>query len=465
MIRRLLPAFYRPHHCCVADAAPHRRSLPDPGRARSASTSTSGCLPRPGARAAGAGIGSISTKARSPNSGSGRGRATRLATIADRLTRAGRRSGRLRYAVSRARPACRRSRARRQEPPGVDPATLPDYDAIFADSADAAPLDPRLLAAPGRTAPLPGRREGRASRCPAPIPSASIPYLTGVAAPLPALRDAARGPRRRSASTPSHRPRRYGGCRWSGPMAATCSRRCRSKPSASRFGDSLRVVVFGDTAAAGLCRGRAGEASSPCRRPRAATSGSTTAGPTRDCTISGQGPARPRLPPLRRPTIARPDRPHRHLGERPARSPQHDAGRQRAGRLDPRAGDRADPLRHLPHPRPTGSRASRSLGFLLLGAAAGAAWCCAWADRRACSPAPLLVAGVGGSPGGCSPSAVGADGRSELSARRPDCSSISALIFFQLPHHRRRQAADPPGLRLLRRALAARPRSSATATG
>lgn len=75
--------------------------------------------------------------------------------------------------------------------PGVDATSLPDYDAIFAASLSRTPSILGFSRTPDGQL-LSGAAKGGFAVS-GPDPSASIPYLTGVAAPLPALRDAAPG--------------------------------------------------------------------------------------------------------------------------------------------------------------------------------------------------------------------------------------------------------------------------------
>ncbi len=75
--------------------------------------------------------------------------------------------------------------------PGVDPAGLPDYDALFAASLASSPSILGFSRTPtGR--PLGGSPKSTFAVS-GPDPKEAIPFLTGVAAPLPALREAARG--------------------------------------------------------------------------------------------------------------------------------------------------------------------------------------------------------------------------------------------------------------------------------
>ncbi len=75
--------------------------------------------------------------------------------------------------------------------PGVDPAALPDYDASFAAALGRTPSILGFARTPDAP-PLAGAAKGGFAIS-GPDPAESIPYLTGVAAPLPMLRDAAPG--------------------------------------------------------------------------------------------------------------------------------------------------------------------------------------------------------------------------------------------------------------------------------
>src|SRR5690606_25226445 len=75
--------------------------------------------------------------------------------------------------------------------PGVDAATLPDYDAIFAEALGRTPSILGFSRTPDGP-PLRGAAKAGFAIS-GPDPGEAIPYLTGVAAPLPVLRDAASG--------------------------------------------------------------------------------------------------------------------------------------------------------------------------------------------------------------------------------------------------------------------------------
>lgn len=75
--------------------------------------------------------------------------------------------------------------------PGVDAATLPDYDAIFAAALSRSPAILGFSRTPSGK-PLTGGPKGGFAIS-GPDPSERIPFLTGTAAPIPILRDAAPG--------------------------------------------------------------------------------------------------------------------------------------------------------------------------------------------------------------------------------------------------------------------------------
>ena len=77
------------------------------------------------------------------------------------------------------------------ELPGVDLKSLPDYDAIFADALANSPSILGFSRAPAGK-PITGRAKSGFAIS-GPDPKDSIPFLTGVAAPLTPLRDAAHG--------------------------------------------------------------------------------------------------------------------------------------------------------------------------------------------------------------------------------------------------------------------------------
>lgn len=135
--------------------------------------------------------------------------------------------------------------------PGVDAATLPDYDAIFAASLSHSPSILGFSRTPSGK-PLTGGPKGGFAIS-GPDPSDSIPFLTGTASPIPLLRDAAPG----LASVSLNSELSAGAVRRI-PMLWTNG--AQLFPTLSL--ESLRialgigaVVVFGDTAAEGYVDG------------------------------------------------------------------------------------------------------------------------------------------------------------------------------------------------------------------
>lgn len=182
----------------------------------------------------------------------------RLATIADRLGELG--AAAIGFDILFPEPDRMSPQRLAEELPGVDLSSLPDYDAIFAASLNRAPSILGFSRAPDGQ-PLAGAPKGGFAVS-GPDPSASIPYLTGVAAPLPVLRDAAPGLAAVSLNTElsSSAVRRL-------PMLWTNG--SQLFPTLSL--ESLRVafglsgvVVFGDTAAEGFVEGvRVGDLTIP----------------------------------------------------------------------------------------------------------------------------------------------------------------------------------------------------------
>lgn len=113
----------------------------------------------------------------------------RLATLADRLTELG--AAAIGFDVLFPEPDRMSPSRIAATLPGVDAATLPDYDAIFAQ---ALARSPSILGFSRTTSgkPLAGGPKGGFAIS-GPDPSNGIPFLTGAAAPIPILRDAARG--------------------------------------------------------------------------------------------------------------------------------------------------------------------------------------------------------------------------------------------------------------------------------
>ncbi|MBK8084493.1 MAG: adenylate/guanylate cyclase domain-containing protein [Devosia sp.] len=137
------------------------------------------------------------------------------------------------------------------EIPGVDAASLPDYDALFADALSRSPSILGFSRTPGGKPMTGGPKGGFAVS--GPDPSASIPFLTGVAAPLPMLRDAAPGLAALSLNTElsTSAVRRL-------PMLWTNGDKLFPTLSLEALRLALgigTVVVFGDTAAEGYVDG------------------------------------------------------------------------------------------------------------------------------------------------------------------------------------------------------------------
>ncbi len=173
----------------------------------------------------------------------------RLARLTDRLTELG--AAAIGFDVLFPEPD-RMSPARiAAELPGIDPSTLPDYDQVFADALSRGPAILGFSRAPsGQPLQTPPRGGFAVS---GPDPSEGVPFLTGVAAPIPMLSDAAPGLAALSLNT---------------ELSTSAVRRL---PMLWTNGDSLyptlslealrlalgigTVVVFGDTAAAGYVDG------------------------------------------------------------------------------------------------------------------------------------------------------------------------------------------------------------------
>jgi len=182
----------------------------------------------------------------------------RLATIADRLGELG--AAAIGFDILFPEPDRMSPQRLAAVLPGVDAASLPDYDAVFAAALSRTPSILGFSRTPdGR--PLSGAAKGGFAIS-GPDPSASIPYLTGAAAPLPILREAAPGLAALSLNTElsSSAVRRL-------PMLWTNG--STLFPTLSL--ESLRlafglsgVVVFGDTAEEGYVEGiRVGDLTIP----------------------------------------------------------------------------------------------------------------------------------------------------------------------------------------------------------
>ncbi|MBN9316670.1 MAG: adenylate/guanylate cyclase domain-containing protein [Devosia sp.] len=113
----------------------------------------------------------------------------RLATLTDRLTELG--AAAIGFDILFAEPDRMSPSRIAATLPGVDAAALPDYDRVFADALS---RSPSILGFSSTVAgkPLTGNPKGGFAIS-GPDPSAGLPYLPGVAAPLPLLRDAAPG--------------------------------------------------------------------------------------------------------------------------------------------------------------------------------------------------------------------------------------------------------------------------------
>ena len=182
----------------------------------------------------------------------------RLATMADRLGELG--AAAIGFDILFPEPDRMSPRSLAAALPGADAATLPDYDAAFAAALGRTPSILGFSRAPAGP-PLAGAAKGGFAVS-GPDPTAAIPYLTGVAAPLPMLRDAAPGLAALSLNTElsSSAVRRLP-MLWTngGSLFPTLSL------EALRIAFGLPgIVVFGDTAAEGYLEGvRVGEITIP----------------------------------------------------------------------------------------------------------------------------------------------------------------------------------------------------------
>jgi len=173
----------------------------------------------------------------------------RLATITDRLTELG--AAAIGFDVLFPEPD-RMSPARIAETlPGVDAATLPDYDSIFAASLA---RSPSILGFSRIDSghPMSGEPKGGIAVS-GPDPTAGLPVLVGAASPLPQLRDAAQGLAALSlnSSLAAGEVRRL-------PMLWTANGRIYPTLSIEALRIALgigAVVVMGDTAAQGYVDG------------------------------------------------------------------------------------------------------------------------------------------------------------------------------------------------------------------
>ena len=182
----------------------------------------------------------------------------RLASIADRLAELG--AAAIGFDILFPEPDRMSPRRLAADLPGVDPAALPDYDALFAAALARTPSILGFSRTPAGPS-LAGAAKGGFAVS-GPDPGASIPYLTGVAAPLPVLRQAASGLAALSLNTElsSSAVRRLP-LLWSngGTLFPTLSL------EALRIAFGLSgVVVLGDTASEGYVEGvRVGEITIP----------------------------------------------------------------------------------------------------------------------------------------------------------------------------------------------------------
>ena len=174
------------------------------------------------------------------------------------------------------------------------------------------PLDPRLLAHPGRTAAAGAAKGGFAVSGPRPERVDPLPHRRRRAA---ADSSATRRPgSAASASTPSCRPAPCGAL----PLLWTNGSTLFPTLSLEALRIALRAVGASWCSATPPRRAMSrasGWAISPSPPPRAATSGSTTAAPIPSTVDLGQGPARPQYRAAARPD-RRPHRADRHLGHR-----------------------------------------------------------------------------------------------------------------------------------------------------
>jgi adenylate cyclase len=173
----------------------------------------------------------------------------RLAAITDRLTELG--AAAIGFDVLFPEPD-RMSPARiAAELPGVDVTTLPDYDHVFADALGRAPAILGFSRAPSGQPLKAAPRGGFAIS--GPDPTDGIPFLTGVAAPISLLSDAAPGLAALSLNTElSTSAVRRLPMLWTNGEAIFPTLSLEALRLALGIGT---VVVFGDTAAAGYVEG------------------------------------------------------------------------------------------------------------------------------------------------------------------------------------------------------------------
>ncbi len=173
----------------------------------------------------------------------------RLATLADRLTELG--AAAIGFDVLFPEPDRMSPSRIAAEIPGVEAANLPDYDALFATALSRSPAILGFSRTPNGKPMTGGPKGGFAVS--GPDPTASIPFLTGVAAPLPLLREAAPGLAALSLNTElsTSAIRRL-------PMLWTNGDKLFPTLSIEALRLALgigTIVVFGDTAAEGYVEG------------------------------------------------------------------------------------------------------------------------------------------------------------------------------------------------------------------
>lgn len=173
----------------------------------------------------------------------------RLATLSDRLTELG--AAAIGFDVLFPEPDRMSPSRIAATLPGVDAATLPDYDAIFAASLSRAPAILGFSLTPAGKPMTGGPKGGFAIS--GPDPSERIPYLSGTAAPIPILRDAAPGLAALSLnSTLSTTAVRRLPMLWTNGSQLFPTLSLEALRIAMGVG---AVVVFGDTAAEGYVEG------------------------------------------------------------------------------------------------------------------------------------------------------------------------------------------------------------------
>jgi adenylate cyclase len=204
--------------------------------------------------------------------------------------------------------------------PGVDPSTLPDTDAQFAAAIAKAPVVMGFSDTAGVSTMPPPPRAGIAISGTDPI--GAVPKLRGAVLPLPALADAASGLGSLSLSTEDFATtvRRL-------PLVWTDGRQFFPTLSVEALRIALgeqNIVVFGETNAPYVEAVRVGGYTIPTM-----AEGDLWlyySEPDNDLYVSARDILGDGYPVRGRPH-RRAHRLHRHVGERPARHPRHDAGR------------------------------------------------------------------------------------------------------------------------------------------